>query len=182
MHSQPTGEAVFEVLIREHEFALTAFVRASGLDAASADDVIQETIIAAWQDLAAYDRRLPFAGWLRGIAHHKILDHYRSAAGRRTRPLEPYQLDAISTEFSRLIPGRGDSVNDTFAALHDCLSALAPDDHDIVRRAYHTQQTCNQIAAALDRTIEAVKKRLQRARAQLRDCILGKLHAESANG
>jgi DNA-directed RNA polymerase specialized sigma24 family protein len=96
--------------------------------------------------------------------------------------LTPDQLDAISNEFDRLIPGRGDVIGETLAALRQCLTTLSAAQRDVVRRAYEQKQTCRAIADQLGHSIEAVKKRLQRARAQLRDCILGKLKMEQAHG
>lgn len=177
---QPSRETLFEVLIREHEFGLTAFLRAAGLDAASADDLAQDCFIAAWRQIDTYDRNRPFSAWLRGIAQHKLIDHYRHTEAT-TRRLDAQQLDAVSAEFARLIPGRGDAINDTLVALEDCLAALPVEDHDIVRHAYTDGLSCAAIAGQIGRTIEAVKKRLQRARASLRDCILGKLATEIAH-
>lgn len=176
-----TREELFAVLVGEHQLGLAAFVRACVQDAADADDLVQETFVAAWQRLDEYDRARPFAGWLRGIARHKLTDYFRNSTARRqhVRVLPAEAVAAIADEFERLNrPARGEVYRDCFAALQACLQALAEADRAIVERAYRQSQTCGSIAAQLGQTVEAVKKRLQRARAQLRECILSKLAAE----
>ena len=179
---QRTREDLFEILVREHEPALAAFLRSCVLDSAAAEDLAQETFLAAWQQLDQYDENHPFANWLRGIARNKALAYYRSvaSAGRRVRILDPKALAAVADQFDRLIPGRGDAPAETLAALRQCLANLSAADHEIVRRTYRDRQTCRAIADQLGHTDEAIKKRLQRARAQLRDCIISKLKPETA--
>ena len=176
-----SDERLFEIL--EHESALLAFVRSCVFDRGAADDLVQETFLAAWKQLDDYDENTPFARWLRGIARNKILAYFRASAtaGRHVRILDPKTVAAIAEQVERLLPGRGHPLDETLSALKECLTTLQPADKDIVHRAYHRGQTCRAIADHLGRSAEAVKKRLQRARAQLRDCILRKLGTEPAH-
>lgn len=57
-HAKPRSKDVFAILVREHELRLLAFVRACVADPAGADDIVQETFIAAWWQLARYDRTI----------------------------------------------------------------------------------------------------------------------------
>ncbi len=174
----------FEILVREHELALLAFVRSCVEDAAAADDLVQETFVAAWRQLDEYDDAHPFAAWLRGIARNKILGYYRSTAtaARHVRILAPADVAAIAGQFDALLPDRGEPISRTLQALKTCLGALKPPDHDVIHRAYFQKQSCRTIADQLGRSLEATKKGLQRARARLRDCILARLATEGPNG
>ena len=42
-----------------------------------ADDLVQETFLAAWQNLGTYRGQAPVRSWLLGIARHKVEDYYR---------------------------------------------------------------------------------------------------------
>lgn len=182
---QPTREELFALLVREHERGLLGFVRACLHDPAEAEDLVQETFVTAWRQLGQYDPERPFGGWVRGIARNKILAHFRvcARAHPRVRVLSPDAVAAVADEFERLNhPSDCESENDCFAALRECLTVLSSSDREIVRRAYREDQTCRTIAEQLGRTFEWVKKRLQRARAELRDCILGKLELETTDG
>ena len=144
---------------------------------------MQETFLAAWERLDDYEENLPFAGWLRGIARHKILAYCRDSATARkhVKFLGQDKIEAIAAEFERLIPRRGDAFSETILALGECLAKLRQPDHEVIERAYRRRQTCKTIGAQLGQSAEAVKKRIQRARAQLRDCILGNLRTEAVH-
>jgi RNA polymerase sigma-70 factor (ECF subfamily) len=179
---EPTREELFAILVREHELGLAAFVRACVHDAGDADDLVQETFIAAWQQLEGYDAARPFARYLRGIARHEIMDYFArcTATRRHVHVLPPEAVAALGDEFERLNrPARGEVYRDCFAALAECLSqALSKQDREVVERAYRESQPCRVIADHLGQTVEAIKKRLQRARAALRECIVNKLGPE----
>lgn len=178
-----TREGIFEILVREHQPALLAFVRSCIREHHAAEDLVQDAFVAAWNRLDDYDQSRPFAPWLRGIARNKILEYQRSAATRlrHVSVLAPHQIDAVAGEFERLIPGRGDAMTETMTALKDCIAALPARQRELIHRIYREDQTCRTIAARLEQTIECVKKQLQRVRAKLRDCILGKLAANAAD-
>jgi RNA polymerase sigma-70 factor (ECF subfamily) len=58
------------------------------LDAAAAEDAVQETLIAIHARRATYDPNLPFTAWVYGIARYKLIDEFRRARRRPTVPLE----------------------------------------------------------------------------------------------
>jgi DNA-directed RNA polymerase specialized sigma24 family protein len=61
-------KTLFEALIRENTGMLMAYIRAGIRDEHAADDVYQETVLAAWKRLDDYDSQKPLGPWLRGIA------------------------------------------------------------------------------------------------------------------
>ena len=181
---EKTREDIFAVLVREHQLGLTAFVRACVHDRSDAEDLVQEVFVAAWRELEAYDSARPFAGWLRGIAKHRLADYFRRNAAnqRHVQALPPEAVANLADEFERLNrPARGEVYRDCFAALRECLAALSSAEREAIQRAYRDNQPCRTIATCLGQSVEAIKKRLQRARAALRDCILGKLGPEAVH-
>lgn len=75
-------DRAFTLLMRRHKAALFGFVRRYVGDA-DADDVSQETFVAAWKALGRFDARRPFPVWLRAIALNKCRDRARRLAVRR---------------------------------------------------------------------------------------------------
>ena len=57
-------------------------------DAASAEDLVQETLIAVHTRRATYDTSLPFTPWLYAVARYKLLDHLRHGRVRTAVPLD----------------------------------------------------------------------------------------------
>lgn len=162
--------ALFEILVRENTDSLAAFLRAAVDDPGAADDLFQETLLVAWRRIGEYDRRRPFGAWLRGIARHLLLAHYRSAARRLTLPDERVieHLDRRMAELDRL---PGDTFDAKVDALRDCVERLAPLYREPVDLHYRQDRTAEWIAQRLATTKDAVQKRLQRARLLLADCL-----------
>lgn len=52
-----------------------------GAERGAAEDVVQETLIAAWSGEANL-RSEPTKGWLAGILRHKVVDHWRKVPAR----------------------------------------------------------------------------------------------------
>src|SRR5262245_17389158 len=57
-----------------------------------AEEALQETLLSAWQGLAAYEGRASLRTWLYRIATNRSLDMLR--AGRRTPPGTPLMVEA----------------------------------------------------------------------------------------
>ena len=58
------------------------------LDAAAAEDAVQETLIAIHARRATYDPAQPFTAWVYGIARYKLIDEYRREKRRAAVPLD----------------------------------------------------------------------------------------------
>lgn len=110
-----------------------------------AEDIFQDTLLAAWQGIGGFDGRSSLRTWLYRIATNRCLNARRSA-GRRAR----YErTEAISLAFVtalQVLPPRQVAV----LVLRDVLGFSA-----------------NEVAEMLDSTVESVKSALKRARAGL---------------
>lgn len=71
--------------------ALTGHLRAYYLrrvGAATAEDLVQETLIAIHTRRATYDPSMPLTAWVYGIARYKLIDEFRRERRRASVPLE----------------------------------------------------------------------------------------------
>ena len=64
------------------------FRRRLAADPGSAEDLVQDTLMAVHEKRATYDPSLPFGAWLHGIARYKLIDHYRRHKRRETVPID----------------------------------------------------------------------------------------------
>lgn len=171
---RPSGRvqplALFEILVRENADSLTAFLRASVYDEAAADDLFQETMLIAWRKIGEYDRSRPFGAWLRGIARRLVMAHYRKSAREVPLPGERV-LDYLDQRMEQVDRQEGDTLDERIAALGDCIEHLAPLYREPIDLHYRHRRTAEWIADHLATTKGAVQKQLQRARAQLADCL-----------
>lgn len=68
---------LFSPLYERHVARVYHFCLARTGSEPDAQDLTSEIFLSALENLAKYDNRRSFAGWLFGIAHHKVADYYR---------------------------------------------------------------------------------------------------------
>lgn len=169
---------VFEVLVRENGRMLSAYIHAAIVESSEADDIWQETMLTAWRRWDDYDRERPFGAWLRGIAKNKIL------ASHRTRASAPILCDESALEyFGEVIAGiqslQGDTFDEKLGAMRDCINALPDDYATAIRLRFQEDLKPARMAERLSIDLEAVKKRLYRAKLRLSRCLHGKLKVQA---
>ena len=149
---------------------LTVYLRTLVQDEAAVDDLFQETMVVAWRRLDECDLSRPFGPWLRGIAARLVMAYYRK---RKQQPaiLHEAVLSLVDRQFEAINSHVGDTWDEKVAAIHECLDAM-PDTHKgVVRSRYMDDLPVKRIAERFNVSLEACKKRLQRARAMLADCL-----------
>lgn len=158
---------LFEILVREQLDGLDTFLRASGADHALRDEVIQETVVIAWQTLDRYDRNRPFGAWFRGIAKRTLL----SARTKKPREptLDPAVIELVADRFDALNGSR--AFEEEMEALGDCLERLPIGYRESIDARYHEGLRGRSFADRLGTTLDNARKRLQRARRLLHHCI-----------
>ena len=168
--SRASGRDFFEILVRENAAMLTAYLRASVDDSSAIDDLFQETWIVVWKRIDDYDRDRPFGPWLRGIARKLILAHYRTAA-TQPRWCTPDVLEMIDRHFEALAARTGDTFRDRVERILDCITQLSDRLRQVIELAYGRGMSLKDVATAIDEQEDTVRKRAQRARVLLHECL-----------
>lgn len=171
MPFRPRARDIFEILVREHADMLTAYLRGALDRPSDVDDLFQETMVVAWRRLDDYDRQRPFGPWLRGIARNLVLAHYRSR-GNALRWCSPDVLDALEQSWRTFSAQPGDSFRDRVDLLVDCIARLSDRLRTVIEMAYGRGMPLAEIARATGDGEPTIRKRAERARRQLHDCIL----------
>jgi len=133
-------------------------------DASEAEDAAQETFWRAYNALSRYDPDRSFVTWLLSIAAHYCIDL------QRKKKLPTLEIDAYE-EFDA--PDSGPSpehmmvVTESQQAVRRVLAELAPLDRAAIIMRYWHEMSEEEISAALNLTVSAVKSRLHRARKAL---------------
>jgi RNA polymerase sigma-70 factor (ECF subfamily) len=118
-------------------------------DAAAAEDIAQESFLAAIRALDSFDRRRPFGPWLHRIVVNRAIDWSRA---RRLRS-EVELSETIPAANAAAAPG-----DDVQAAL----ARLSPEHRAVVVMRYLLEFTPGEIADALDLPRGTVNSRLRR--------------------
>ena len=121
-----------------------------------ADDVFQETVIAALRAYPALRHDGNLRGWLLTIAHRKALDHHRA---RARRPVPVPALDDRPAAEATGLP------DEDLWALVD---GLAPRQRAAVLLRFVGDLAHREVAAALDCSEEAARRALSDGLAKLR--------------
>lgn len=169
---RPSASDLFEILVREHFDMLIAFLRSLGVREDLVEDIAQEALMVAWRRLADFDRSRPFGPWLRGIAARVAMAQRRQAT-RSAPALDPAILEALESLMTRLERQPGDTFLERSARLEGCMQKLPSTLREVVELAYGRGMLLAEIAASVDASEEAIKKRIQRARVILSRCVLG---------
>lgn len=84
----------FEVLLQRHGPALHRYALRSCATSQDAEDVVQETFVAAWRGLAGWDGRASVKTWLFSVAARKVADQGRR---RRAVPIDDRLLEPVAS-------------------------------------------------------------------------------------
>lgn len=117
-------------------------------DAAAAEDIAQESFLAAIRALERFDRRRPFGPWLHRIVVNRAIDWTRARQLRGEVELSESSASVTPSE-----PG-----GETFAAL----ARLTPEQRAVIVMRYVLELTPGEIAEALDLPRGTVNSRLRR--------------------
>ena len=151
-------DASVRTLYDEHAAALWRYAMRLTGDQARAEDVVQETLLRAWQHPeVTEDSERSARAWLFTVARNMIIDERRSSRFRN----EVSSLDGSAAP-ERASPDEVNSALDRLL-IGDALAQLSPDHRAVVRRSYHLGWTTTQIADDLDIAEGTVKSRLHYA-------------------
>jgi len=129
-------------------------------DAAAADDIRQETLLAAVEGIGGYRGEVPLFGWLCGIARHKVADERRRRA-RQSLPVEAawHAGDPLPDELWERA--------ERHAAVVEALWSLPEDYRRALVARYVEGMGVESVAARLNRSYKATESLLARARESL---------------
>ncbi len=149
----------FSRLVERHQQAVRAFLRRACGDASRADDLAQETFLAAWSQIRRFDGRSTFRSWLCGIAFRKQLGDRRSTLRGLRRDGDWAQAQALAV--------REDAGREDRLALQDAMAALPPEQRAAVALCLAADFSHAEAAAALGLPLGTVKSHVTRGRLKL---------------
>jgi RNA polymerase sigma-70 factor, ECF subfamily len=126
-------------------------------DAAAAEDIAQESFLAALRALDTFDRRRPFGPWLHRIVVNRAIDWTRA---RRLR---------AEVELSESLPAERERARAPRDDVLAALARLAPEHRAVVVMRYLLEYTPGEIAEALGLPRGTVNSRLRRGLDALRE-------------
>lgn len=148
-----------------------------GHGGSDAEDLMQDTFLAALEGIARYEGRSSFKTWLLGILFRQ--SHQRIRYTRR-RATEVFDEHEVSGHVGRLVPP-ANVGHDCRLDVHAMLQTLSPEHRAVVVLRELEGLSYEEIAATLEIPRGTVESRLFRARALLRE-QLHEYRSTPANG
>jgi RNA polymerase sigma-70 factor (ECF subfamily) len=166
--------ALFEVLLRRHDPRVYRTVRSILRDESEAEDAMQAAWVRAYQHLGEWSGAASFTTWLLRIAANEALGRLRKRS--RLVPVDDGGEDGDGGYGGIMDPRAEDpeeraTAHETVRLLERALDGLAAPYRSVYMLREIEQLSTAETAEALGLSEEAVKVRLHRARAMLRDAL-----------
>ncbi len=169
------GDAhAFDPLVERHLDAIHAFVALKLPVPHLVDEITHDTFVFAFRGIAGFTAGTSFRAWLRAIAANKVraeIERYCREESNRLAYAERRALDEALTEVNP-------SDSRELEALQDCLKSIPDHLRNVLHLRYHEENSSEEIAGQLERSLAWVRTTLCRIRQQLRDCIERKLKTQ----
>ncbi|QGJ68783.1 RNA polymerase subunit sigma [Planctomycetales bacterium 10988] len=166
---EPLADAeVFIEMLSRHDQSLSSYVMSLVPCSSDAQDILQETKLALWRSFDQYQHGTDFRAWARKAALNRVLDYRRRKAREGDRLWftdRCYEL--LSEEFEKDPHLRSERLDQ----LRRCIKKLQPRHQQILVMRYFRDSTVEDVAAKVDRTVEATYRVLSRIRLALRKCM-----------
>src|SRR3989440_11430587 len=147
----------FEQLVRSLQRRVYGFAYQHLRDSSEAHDLAQEIFVKLYRNLGRYDSTRPFEPWFWKLAANTTINYRRK---RIPMPAELSDESAGETQNRQHDP-----------ALLEALAQLDPAYRLPILLHYYADLSLEQVGHSLDLSVAAVKSRLHRARAQLRNAL-----------
>lgn len=141
-----------------------------------AEDVIQETAVAAATDFGLYDRDRSFMSWVLGIARKRVLRHWRGKGRARQILFDEETLLRVEDEFAKIDL----SPDPRHDALEACLGRLTERSRRLIEHRYVQGLDVEQVAGRMGLTVKSAYSQLYRVRQLLGECVRRRLRAREA--
>ncbi len=158
-------------LIARHQNGVWRYLRMLGCDAATADDLTQETFLRVLsRESFIQHNDAATSGYLRRTAYNLLVSRHRKLARVQT-VAEPAVLDVIWERWA----GKDLSGDLAIDALKSCLQTLTDRAQQALRMRFAENASRVEIGESLGISDHGARNLMQRAKQQLRMCVEEKL-------
>jgi len=145
-------------------------------DPQEAEDIVQETFLAALKSAKGFKGRSSAYTWLCSIAYHKVADHYRRQSRERKRMVSGIDVDTVDDTEN---PGRQPQPDsliesaETRQVVNEALAKLPWDYRQVLILKYVEEMSVAEISQIMDRSPKSIEGLLTRSRKALQTHLAG---------
>jgi len=146
---------------------LKVILKRNGGDLQTAEQVLQDTYVAAYKSFHTFHHKSTYFTWLCRIALNKLADYYRHQVNSNFQ----LKVDLPSHELS---PEEKLALDELRAKVNACLNLLPPEYRRLLHLKYYEDLSNKQISLKLNLSARSLEGRLYRAKK-----LLANLYAKS---
>lgn len=144
----------FEELLSRYQRQIFVYLlRLLNFHQEDSEDVLSNTFLKVYINLASYNSKMRFSSWIYRIAHNEAVNYIKKKSKNFTSDIEKVEI-GFEIDFDK--PKKDD--------LEKVLNKLKPDDKNILILFYLEERTVREISDILKISESNVKVRLNRAR------------------
>lgn len=148
-----TKDSAFRDLIAQNKTMLYYHIRSIVLNHEDTDDVLQETFIKAYENIASFKGQSKLSSWLYRIATNQALDFLKHKSRLQKVTLDEYNQQLIEQiEADPFFNG-----DEATLLLHKAIATLPEKQQLVFKMRYFQELDYNSIAAILDTSVGALK-------------------------
>jgi RNA polymerase sigma factor (sigma-70 family) len=165
---QNREESAFSYLYDNYAAALNGIIHAMVNDFALSEDILQETFLKIWRNIANYDdSKGKLFTWMRTIAHNLTLDTIKSKQYKQQTKVTSDEFAVTNIQDTNIgVQGKLDSAD-----LKTKIGRLEHKQRIILDMSYFQGYTQEEIAKALEMPVGTVKTKLRTAIIELRKVL-----------
>jgi RNA polymerase sigma-70 factor (ECF subfamily) len=169
--NNPNRVEEFVELLTRNDQALSSYVLSLVPSSSDAQDILQETKLALWRSFGNFELGTDFGAWARRAALNRVLD-FRKRKSRENKHLwfsdQCYQFLAAEYELDT------ERREERMHRLKDCIDKLTYRHRQILVLRYFHDASIEEVAAQVERSVDATYRVLSRIRLTLRKCLTAK--------
>ncbi len=156
----------FVQLIRRYEPRLLAYIRRiSGFSLEDAEDILQESFMDAYKNIAVFNPTLKFSSWIYRIVHNRTISTYR----KKKKEMGDFSIDDEDEGLARILSAKDDATkladqSLTAEAVKKILHELPERDRTVLILAYMEEKTYDEISDILRAPAGTVATWIRRAK------------------
>jgi len=149
------------VFYQRHESRVYRYAMTKVSDSSVASDILNDVMMQVWRSAAKFEGRAKVTTWLLGIAHNKVVDHWRKLGKREYTELDENMEDDTT---SGVNPAHATEAASDGKLLRTCLAKLKPEHREILHLVFFEELGYSEIANIIDVPEGTVKSRVFHAR------------------
>ena len=155
----------FVVIYNELALPLTKFVmKRMGASDEKVEDIVEETVVAAWRGWNTFRHKSSYFTWLCRIALNKISDYYRDQVHKNSRIVVPLIEALTETDGKSLSPEEALALKELRKSVNGCLDLMSPEKRQLLQFRYWYDMSYEEIGSILGISERAVEGQIYRAK------------------